>query len=141
MVAYSGIDPVNCADIQNTFASAGLLVMYHAAGIKITAAVDDKPIGVTIDESSRDANNALEAAGTGTVSIVPLSGIQYIKCVGGGALKTGERLYTSQTAEADGHCHTDASNSSTWIGFYFGADGVTPAAGDLIAVACTGGIE
>jgi len=132
--------PMNCKDIQNTFASAGLLVKYNASGIMITASVTDKPIGVTVDESSRDSSG-LEAAGTGTVSILPLTGVQYIKCVGGGQLKTGERIYTSQTAQADGFCHTDASNSSTFIGFYFGEDGITPAAGDLIAVACAGGVE
>jgi hypothetical protein len=132
--------PANCKDIQNTFASSGLLVKYDASGIMVTASVTDKPIGVTADESSRDVNG-LEAAGTGHVAILPLTGVQYIKCVGGGALKTGERLYTSQTAQADGHCHTDASNSSTFIGFYFGEDGITPSAGDLIAVACAGGVE
>ena len=138
MVAYSGQTPVNAKDIQNTFASGGLLVKYNAAGIMITASVTDKPIGVTIDESSRDAAGDLEAAGTGTVSILPLTGVQYIKCVGGGAMKTGEALYTSQTAESDGFCHTNAANSATFIGYYFGEDGITPAAGDLIPVFCRG---
>ena len=141
MVAYGSLDPVNCKDIQNTFASLGLLVKYDASGIMITASVTDKPIGVTVSESSRDADGALEAAGTGTVSIIPLSGVQYVKCVGGGVLKTGERLYTSQTAEADGHCHTTSSNSATFIGVYMGEDGLTPAAGDLIPVLMTGVVE
>lgn len=141
MVAYSGLDPVHCADIQNTFASAGLLVMYNASGIMVTASVTDKPIGVTVQESSRDADGSYEAAGTGTVSIVPLSGVQYIKCVGGGALKTGERLYTSQTAQSDGFCHTDASNSSTFVGVYMGEDNITPTAGDLIPVLCATVVE
>jgi len=138
MSAYSGQTPVNAKDIQNTFASMGLLVKYNAAGIMITASVTDKPIGVTIDESSRGVDGTLEAAGTGTVSILPLTGVQMIKCVGGGALKTGEALYVSQTAEADGHVHTTASNSATFVGYYFGEDGITPAAGDLIPVFCRG---
>ena len=133
MVAYSGQTPVNAKDIQNTFASGGLLVKYNAAGIMITASVTDKPIGVT-----SDAAGDLEAAGTGTVSILPLTGVQYIKCVGGGAMKTGEALYTSQTAESDGFCHINAANSATFIGYYFGEDGITPAAGDLIPVFCRG---
>ena len=141
MAAYSGMDPVRCADIQNTFASKGLLVKYDASGIMVTASVTDKPIGVTVAESSRGEDQELEAAGTGTVSIVPLNGVQYIKCVGGGALKTGERIYTSQTAQSDGFCHTDASNSSTFIGVYMGEDGITPAAGALIPVSCAGAIE
>ena len=53
MVAYGSLDPVNCADIQNTFASKGLLVKYDASGILITASVTDKPIGITVSESSR----------------------------------------------------------------------------------------
>jgi hypothetical protein len=138
MSMYSGQSPVNAADIQNTFASMGLLVKYNASGIMVTAGVTDLPIGVTIDESSRGADNALEAAGTGTVSILPLTGVQMIKCIGGGVLKTGEALYVSQTAQTDGHCHTDASNSATFIGYYYGEDGLTPAAGDLIPVFCRG---
>jgi len=141
MAAYSGMDPVRCADIQNTFAAKGLLVKYDASGIMVTASVTDKPIGVTVAESSRGEDQALEAAGTGTVAIVPLNGVQFISCVGGGALKTGERLYVSQTAETDGYCHTNASNFATFIVVYMGEDGLTPAAGALIPVSCAGVIE
>ena len=133
MSMYSGLDPVNCKDIQNTFASMGLLVKYNAAGIMITTAKADVPIGVTIDESSRDAAGALEAAGTGTVSIVPLTGVQMIKCVGGGAMKTGESLYVDDNN--DGYVHTTASGAK-FVGYYMGEDGITPAAGDLIPVLC-----
>ena len=62
-------DPRYAPDIQNTFASRGLLVQYHASGIKVTAAVTDTPIGYTAAESSRGEDGALEAAGTGTVAI------------------------------------------------------------------------
>jgi hypothetical protein len=141
MVAYGSLDPVNCKDIQNTFASKGLLVKYDASGIMITASVTDKPIGITVSESSRGEDGTLEAAGTGTVSIVPLSGVQYVKCVGGGVLKTGERLYVSQTAEADGHVHTTAANSATFVGVYMGEDGLTPAASALIPVLMAGVVE
>ena len=141
MVQYGALDPVNCKDIQNTFASKGLLVKYDASGIMITASVTDKPIGVTIAESSRGEDQELEAAGTGTVAIVPLSGVQMVKCVGGGVLKTGERLYTSQTAEADGYVHTTSSNSATFVGVYMGEDGLTPAAGALIPVLMAGVVE
>ena len=133
MSMYSGLDLVNCKDIQNTFASMGLLVKYNAAGIMITTAKADVPIGVTIDESSRDAAGALEAAGTGTVSIVPLTGVQMIKCVGGGAMKTGESLYVDDNN--DGYVHTTASGAK-FVGYYMGEDGITPAAGDLIPVLC-----
>ena len=133
MSMYSGIDPVNCKDIQNTFSSMGLLVKYNAAGIMITTAKADVPIGVTIDESSRDASGALEAAGTGTVSIVPLTGVQMIKCVGGGVLKTGESLYVDDNN--DGFVHTTATGAK-FVGYYMGEDGITPSSGDLIPVLC-----
>ena len=81
MVAYAGNDAANVIDIQETFASGGLLVKYHANGILMTASVTDTPIGYTVQESSRDADLALEAAGTGTVSVAPLSGIVYLKCM------------------------------------------------------------
>ena len=133
MTTYSGLSPVNCSDIQNTFASSGLLVKYNAAGIMVTTAKADVPIGVTIDESSRDAAGALEAAGTGTVSIVPLSGVQYIKCVGGGVMKTGESLYVDDAN--DGFVHT-TSTGAKFVGYYMGEDGITPTSGDLIPVLC-----
>jgi hypothetical protein len=133
MSMYSGLDPVNCADIQNTFASMGLLVKYNAGGIMITTAKADVPIGVTIDESSRDAAGTLEAAGTGTVSIVPLTGVQMIKCVGGGVMKTGESLYVDDSN--DGFVHT-TSTGAKFVGYYMGEDGITPSSGDLIPVLC-----
>ena len=39
MVQYGALDPVACADIQNTFASKGLLVKFDGSGVMITAAV------------------------------------------------------------------------------------------------------
>lgn len=141
MSMYSGITPVNGKDIQNTFSQSGLLVMYHADGLKITASVTDKPFAVTITESSRDAAQALEAAGTGTVSIVGLDGIQYVRSLAISGAKQGLRLYTAQTAGADGHVDDDSSNSATFVGVYMGEDGIDISAGDLIPVLCAGIVE
>ena len=141
MSMYSGITPVDGKDIQNTFSQSGLLVMYHASGLKVTASVTDKPFAVTIDESSRDAAGTLEAAGTGTVSIVGLSGIQYIRSMAISGAKQGLRLYTSQTAGTDGYVDDDSSNSSTFVGVYMGEDGIDITAGDLIPVLCAGIVE
>tara|TARA_R110000744_G_C18947013_1_gene515101 strand:+ start:50 stop:478 length:429 start_codon:yes stop_codon:yes gene_type:complete len=135
MSAYSGQSPINAKDIKSTFASAGLLVKYHATGVEMTTAVTDKVIAVTVDESSRDVAGVLDVAGVGTVSLLPLTGVQYVKCITNGALKTGAPVYMAQTAEADGHCKVnDATNSATFIGYYFGEDAITPATGDLIPV-------
>ena len=125
----------NCLDIQETMASQGLLVKYDASGILQTAGVTDVPIGVTAAESSRDAAGALEAAGTGTVAIYPLSGIVYIKCMAISAPKFGLPLYTSQTSDNNGHVDDDASNSAVLVGYYMGDEGAI-ATGDLVPVAC-----
>ena len=127
----------NCVDIQETFDGQGYLVKYDASGILKTASVDDNPIGVTAAESSRDASGALEAAGTGTVAIYPLSGIVYVKCLAISAAKFGLPLYTSQTGGADGHCDDDSSNSATLIGYYAGEEKAI-SAGDLVPVFVVG---
>lgn len=139
MVAQSGNDPVNVVDIQETLASQGLLVKYDASGILMTASVTDKPIGVTVQESSRDADGNLEAAGTGTVSVWPLDGIMYIKSVAKSSPKFGMSVYVSQTASANGYVEFDDSNSATFVGYYFGGESDI-AAGDLIPVSCNAGV-
>ena len=130
----------NCADIQTTFDGQGYLVKYHANGILKTAAVDDKPMGVTAAESSRDAAGSLEAAGTGTVAIYPLSGIVYVKCmaIASNVTKFGLPLYCSQTGDTAGLCDDDSSNSATPIGYYAGEDGLTITEGDLVPVFVVG---
>jgi hypothetical protein len=133
---YSGLNPVNASDIQNTFSQSGLLVKYDASGIQVTASVTDTPFAVTIDESSRDAAQALEAAGTGTVGIVGLSGVQYIRCMAITGAKQGLKLYTSQTADNDGYVDDDSSLSAVFVGVYMGEDGIDIATGDLVPVLC-----
>lgn len=133
---YSGLNPVNASDIQNTFSQSGLLVKYDASGIAVTADVADTPFAVTIDESSRDAAQALEAAGTGTVGIVGLSGVQYIRCMAITGIKQGLKLYTSQTADNDGYVDDSSANSAVFVGVYMGEDGIDIATGDLVPVLC-----
>lgn len=136
MSMYSGLSPVDGKDIQNTFSQSGLLVMYHASGLKVTASVTDKPFAVTIDESSRDAAGTLEAAGTGTVGIVGLGGVQYIRSMAISGAKQGLRLYVSQTADTDGYVDDSSANSATFVGVYMGEDGIDISTGDLIPVMC-----
>jgi hypothetical protein len=133
---YSGLNPVNASDIQNTFSESGLLVKYDASGIAVTASVTDTPFAVTIDESSRDAAQALEAAGTGTVGIVGLSGVQYIRSMAITGAKQGLKLYTSQTADTDGYVDDSSANSAVFVGVYMGEDGIDIATGDLVPVLC-----
>ena len=137
MVAYSGNDPVTVVDIAETFASKGLLVKYGAAGILMTAAVTDTPIGYTMAESSRDADLALEAAGTGTVSVVSLDGVCYLKAgAATAAPKFGMSVYVSQTASDNGTVTVnDATNSAVFVGYYSGGEGAI-ASEDFIPVSC-----
>ena len=124
----------NCVDIQETFDGQGYLVKYHANGILKTAAVDDNPMGVPAAESSRDAAGALEAAGTGTVAVYPLSGIVYVKCHAITTAKFGLPLYCGTT---DGYADDDSSNSATLIGYYAGEEKAITA-GDLVPVFVVG---
>ncbi|MAR83249.1 MAG: hypothetical protein CMF55_00440 [Legionellales bacterium] len=136
MVQYSGNDPRHAVDIQETFASKGLLVKYDASGLLMTASVTDTPIGYTAAESSRGEDQALEAAGTGTASILPLDGLVYLKVANAiSAPKFGLSIYTSQTASDNGTCDDDSSNSAVFIGYYCGDESAI-SAGDMIPVWC-----
>ena len=138
MVAYGSNDPINVDSLQtDTYDGAGYLVKYDAAGLLKTAAVTDTPIGVTIDESSRDADGSLVAVATATVSILPLSGIIHVKCMGivAGSVNVGMPMYVSQTADTNGYVDNDSTNSAVLVGYYMGKDGVAITAGDLVPVA------
>jgi hypothetical protein len=138
MVAYGSIDPVNIDSlVTDTYDGAGYLVKYSASGLLKTAAVTDTPIGVTIDESSRDADGSLVAVADATVSILPLSGIIYVKCmaIAAASVKQGMSLYTSQTADADGHVDDSSANSAVLVGYYMGKGGIDISTGDLVPVA------
>jgi len=136
MVQYSGNDPRHAPDIQETFASKGLLVKYDASGLLLTASVTDTPIGYTAAESSRGEDGELEAAGTGTASILPLDGLVYLKIAGAIASpKFGLPIYTSQTASDNGTVDDDSSNSAVLVGYYCGDESAITA-GDFIPVWC-----
>lgn len=136
MVALSGNDPRHAPDIQETFASKGLLVKYHASGLLMTAAVTDTPIGYTAAESSRGEDGELEAAGTGTASILPLDGLVYLKVANAIASpKFGLSMYVSQTADENGCVDDDSSNSAVFVGYYCGDESAI-SAGDFVPVWC-----
>ena len=136
MVQYSGNDPRHAVDIQETFAGKGFLVKYDASGLLKTAGVTDTPIGYSAAESSRGEDGELEAAGTATLSVLPLDGLVYLVAAGTiSAPKFGLPIYTSQTASDNGTVDDDNSNSAVLVGYYCG-DETAIAAGDLIPVWC-----
>ena len=129
-------DPRYAPDIQQTFTSRGLLVKYDASGLLATASVTDTPIGYTAAESSRGEDQELEAAGTGTVAVLPLSGLCYLKVANAIASpKFGLSIYVSQTADDNGTVDDDSSNSAVFVGYYCGDESAI-SAGDYIPVWC-----
>ena len=137
MVQYSGNDPRHAPDIQETFASKGLLVKYDASGLLMTASVTDTPsTKYTAAESSRGEDGELEAAGTGTASVLPLDGLVYLKVANAIASpKFGLSIYVSQTASDNGTVDDDSSNSAVFVGYYCGDESAITA-GDFIPVWC-----
>ena len=117
---------------EASMATQGLLVMYHADGVKKTAAVTDIGVGVTAAESSKNASGVLEGSGVGTVAVYPLSGIVYVKCMAITAAKFGIPLYVGTT---DGYLDDSASNSAVKMGYYAGENKAITA-GDLIPLFC-----
>ena len=136
---YSGNDPINCPDlVTDTYDGAGYLVKYSASGILKTASVTDTPIAVTIDESSRNqVSGDLVAVADATVSLLPLDGVIYVKCmdIAAGSVKFGMSMYVSQTADTNGYVDNDSTNSAVLVGYFVGKGGVAIAAGDLVPVA------
>ena len=111
----------------------GYLVKGTASGVVKVVAKGDEAIGVTAAESSRGEDQALEAAGTGTVAIKPLSGIVYIKF--GETLSTldfGDKIYVDDSV--DGHCTHNLDTSGKHLGYYYGESNISLASGDLIPV-------
>ena len=136
MVTYSGNDPKYAPDIQETFASDGWLVKYHASGLLKTASVDDTAIGFSAAESSRGEDQALESAGTATLAVLPLDGCCFLRAgLAITAPKFGLPMYLTATVGTNGTIDDLSSNSATFIGYYCG-DETAIAAGDLVPVWC-----
>ena len=137
MTTYSGLTPVNSSSLRSVFSQKGMLVKRNGANIEATADKADIPVGVTIDESSRDAAGNLEAAADASVSILPLAGVQYIVVHTAGLLTIGESLYVHNAggvAGEQGRVST-TSTGAKFVGYYMG-ESYTAVSGDLIPVLC-----
>jgi hypothetical protein len=136
MTTYSGLTPVNSSSLRSVFPQNGLLVKRNGANIEATSAAADIPVGVTIDESSRDAAGNLDIAANASVSILPLAGVQYIRVFTAGLLTIGESLYV-HTAGATGEegMISTTSTGAKFVGYYMG-ESYTAVSGDLIPVLC-----
>ena len=115
-------------------ASQGLLLMYHADGVKLAASDDSVLVGVTAAESSRDSAGALEGSGVGTVAVYPMDGIVYVLAEVKSSAIFGMPLYND--AGGTGYAAWAAVDAnSVKVGTYMG-ENKDIAAGDLIPVGC-----
>ena len=109
---------------------AGHLLNYDAtsgAGTVDLTAATDACFFVALDESSRDADQALITAGA-TVTACPVGGMLYCRINAGEVLVAGQVLYVGANGEA-----TKTAGSNKILGHYLGS-ALTSVAGDLYAV-------
>lgn len=94
--------------------------------VDLTAATDTC-FFVALDESSRDADQALVASGA-TVTACPVGGMMYVRINAGEALVCGQLLYVGANGEA-----TKTAGSNKVLGHYMG-DALTSVAATLYPV-------
>jgi len=130
-MAYGeGADPRNATLVTaQTVAGVGLLLKHNGSDLwQVTGSADSSvALGVSADESNRDAAGDLQTAAGATVSYYPMGGVLMVASE---ALTwvTGDLAYASGTGLCD-----KTSSSQKAIGVYVG-EGETAAAGALIAI-------
>jgi len=116
-----------------TVANSGLVLKVASGVLTVaggTASADaDTPFGVSLDESSRDSDNALLAAGT--VTYCPSGGVIWIRA-DAGTYNLGATVYLSDTAA--GYADATQSAGATAIGMYVGDHAKVVVAGELVPV-------
>ncbi len=134
MVAFSANDPITATLKDSTTVSGvGYLLTMDSTNNKLDLTANDEiAIGVSMGESSRDADGTLETSGA-TVSFVPMNGVIMVASQASQTYTTGLLVY----AQASGLAGT-TSSSRKLIGVYVGTGEVTSSsAGDLIPVNVT----
>lgn len=109
---------------------AGHLLNYDAtsgAGTVDLTAATEACFFVALDESSRDADQALETTGA-TVTACPVGGMMYVRINASEVLVAGQVLYVGANGEA-----TKTAGSNKILGHYLGS-ALTSVAGTLYAV-------
>ena len=116
-----------------TVANSGLVLKVASGVLTVaggsTSADADTPFGVSLDESSRDVDGALVAAGT--VTYCPSGGVVWIRA-DAGTYNLGATVYLSD----DSACYCDATQSSgaTALGVYVGDHAKVVVEGELVPV-------
>tara|TARA_R100000152_G_C6616857_1_gene68871 strand:+ start:100 stop:537 length:438 start_codon:yes stop_codon:yes gene_type:complete len=128
-------DPIDQDVASGTIASGGLLV--KASGGKVALAggsnadCADVPVAATLDESSRDADQALLAGGT--ISILASGGPMFLKA-DAGSYTFGQTVYLSNAVAGQiDHTQNTTTATALAIGVYLGPS-KTALEGDLLLV-------
>ena len=112
------------------YPKAGALLNYDAtsgAGTVDLTAVDDAAFFVALDESSRDADQDLLAAGA-TITAMPIGGMMYVLGIAAETWVAGQVLYVGVGAATK-----TQTSAEPVLGHYLG-EATTTAAGILYAV-------
>ena len=134
MVAFSANDPRTATLIDSTTVSGvGYLLTNDSTNNKVDLTANNEiAIGVSMGESSRDADGTLETTGA-TVSFIPLNGTMMIASAASQTYTTGLLVYV----QAAGVVGT-TSSSHKLLGVYVGTGETTSSsAGDLVPINVT----
>ena len=116
-----------------TVASSGYVLKVASGALSLaggSASADaDTPFAVSLDESSRDVDGALVAAGT--VTYCPSSGVLWMRA-DAGTYNLGATVYLSDSVA--GHVDATQASGATAVGMYVGTHGASIVAGELIPI-------
>tara|TARA_Y100001938_G_C8098850_1_gene440094 strand:- start:4738 stop:5169 length:432 start_codon:yes stop_codon:yes gene_type:complete len=117
MLTGIGTGPINgTLKAAKSAGLSGLLLTADGTTNKVllTEAVTDTPIGVTIESSQRDKDDALVAGGR--VSFMPSGGVLYMRAEAA-TYTVGQTVYVGAT---DGFCSDSSAASAVAVGVYVG---------------------
>ncbi len=133
MVAFTGNDPrtATLKDAQ-TVSGIGIILAKSSVANKLqVGAATDVPLGVSVGESSRDADQVLETT-LATVSFFPMGGVHMIASQTGITYETGDLVYLKGSGRVN-----KTAGSDKLVGVYVGTGVTTATAGELIPVNTT----
>jgi len=114
----------------------GLLMKITANRCTHTTTVTDKPYAVTLEDYKDSEGTAVTttAGDRLAVALIGSGEMVMMKSMASVSYTKGCAVYVSQTADTDGYCDSDSSNSATKVGHYAGAGETTSTAGQKILV-------
>jgi len=135
-MAYAGGTEAVNMDLKTstTVAGAGMCLVNDSTNNTVDLSADGEIcIGISADESSRDAAGTLEAS-SATVSMYPRGGVLLVQAEASQTFTTGLLVYVGDGGQViDSNDH-----SSKILGIYVGSGAASTTAGDLIPVMTAG---